>query len=63
MSNGKWLVLALAGGVAVVGLLLAAASPDGGAAYVMGLALFVAGVAYAFVFIKRHFDRNEQGRH
>jgi hypothetical protein len=60
MSNGKWLVLALAGGVAVVGLLLAAASPDGGAAYAMGLALFV---AYAFVFIKRHFDRNEQGRH
>ncbi len=62
MSIGEWLVLALACAAAVVGLLLAAAR-EGGATYVIGLGLFAASVVYAFVFIKRHFDRIEQTRH
>jgi hypothetical protein len=62
VSIGEWLVLALACGAAVVGLLLAAAQ-DGGASYPIGLALFVAAVAYAFVFIKRHFDRIDRAPH
>jgi membrane protein implicated in regulation of membrane protease activity len=62
VSNGEWLVLVLACGVAIVGLLLAASNPQG-ASYWAGLALFVAAVIYAGLVIKRYFDRVErQGR-
>lgn len=59
MTLGEWLVLALACGAAIAGLLLAASNPEG-ATYGMGLGLFGAAVIYAGVFIKRHFDRSEQ---
>jgi hypothetical protein len=52
----QWFVLALACAAGIVGLLLAA-SDKGEATYNIGVGLFVAAVAYAFVFIKRHFDR------
>jgi hypothetical protein len=62
VSIGEWLVLALACAAGIVGLLLAA-SDRGGTAYTIGIILFVAAVAYTFVFIKRHFDRLDQMRH
>ena len=62
MTTGEWLVLALACGAAVVGLLLAASNPEG-ATYGMGLGLFAAAVIYTGAFIKRHFDRTEASRH
>ena len=61
MTNGEWLVLVLACAVGVIGLLLAA-SDSGGTTFTLGLGLFVAAVVYAFVFIKRHFDRHEAAR-
>ncbi len=61
MSNGEWLVLALACGVAIVGLLVAASNPQG-TSYWAGLALFVAAVAYSGLLIKRYFDRVERQR-
>ena len=62
MSIGEWLVLALACGAGIVGLLLAA---SGGAEtiYVLGLGLFAGAVIYTALFIKRHFDRIDQMRH
>jgi hypothetical protein len=62
VANGQWLVLALACAVGVTGLLLAA-SDSGGATDTIGLGLFVVAVVYAFVFIKRHFDRLDQSQH
>jgi hypothetical protein len=62
VSNGKWLVLALACAVGIVGLLLAS-SDNGGATYTIGLGLFVAAAVYTFWLIKRHFDHLEQMRH
>ena len=62
MTNGEWLVLVLACAAGVMGLLLAA-SESGGATDIIGLGLFAVAVVYAFVFIKRHFDRLEQSRH
>jgi hypothetical protein len=56
VSIGEWLVLALACGAGVVGLLLAA-SGDQETLYVLGLGLFAGAVIYAALFIKRHFDR------
>ncbi len=61
MSIGEWLVLVLACAVAIVGLFLAA-SDNEGTIYKIGLALFVAAVGYALLFIKRHFDRIDQSR-
>ena len=63
MSNGNWLMLAVGCAAAIVGLLLAAESRDNGAAYALGLGLFVVAVVYAFAFIERHFDRIDQSRH
>ena len=62
MSTGEWLVLALACGAGIVGLLLAA-SGDEGTIYVLGLGLFAGAVIYAGLFIKRHFDRQDGMRH
>ena len=62
MSIGEWLVLALACGAGVVGLLLAASS-DEGTLYVLGLGLFAGAVIYAALFIKRHFDRLDRTQH
>ena len=62
MSIGEWLVLALACGAGIVGLLLAA-SGDEGTLYVLGLGLFAGAVIYIALFIKRHFDRIDQMRH
>ena len=62
MSTGEWLVLALACGAGIVGLLLAA-SGDEGTIYVLGLGLFAGAVIYAGLFIKRHFDRLDRMRH
>jgi hypothetical protein len=62
VSNGEWLVLALACAVGLIGLLLAA-SDSGGATYTIGLGLFAVAIVYTFVFIKRHFDRLDQSRH
>jgi len=59
---GEWLVLALACGAAIAGLLLASSSGEG-ATYTLGLGLFVVAVIYAAIFIKRHFDRLDQTRH
>lgn len=61
MSVGEWLVLVLACGAAILGLFLAASNTEG-AIYNIGLGLFAAAVAYAFLFIKRHFDRIDQTR-
>lgn len=62
MSNNEWLVLALACGVAIVGLLLAASNPQG-TSYWVGLALFVAAIIYSGLIIKRYFDRIERQGH
>jgi hypothetical protein len=59
--NG-WLVLAATCAVGIVGLLLAA-SDSAGSASCVGFGLFLVAVAYAFVLIKRHFDRVDQLRH
>jgi hypothetical protein len=61
VSIGEWLVLALACGAGIVGLLLAA-SGDEGTLYVLGLGLFAGAVIYASLFIKRHFDRLDRMR-
>jgi hypothetical protein len=63
VSNRDWLMLAVACGAAVVGLLLASDSPVGGTRYALGLGLFVLAVVYAFASVKRHFDRIDQARH
>jgi hypothetical protein len=63
VSIGGWLVLALACGAGIVGLLLAAASEGENTTYLLGLGLFAASVIYASLFIKRHFDRLDQARH
>jgi hypothetical protein len=62
VSTGDWLVLALACGAGIVGLLLAA-SGDEGMIGVLGLGLFAGAVIYAGLFIKRHFDRLDGMRH
>ena len=62
MSIGEWLVLALACGAGIVGLLLAA-SGDEGTLYVLGLGLFAGAVIYISLYIKRHFDRLDRMRH
>lgn len=59
MSNGEWLMLVLACGVAIAGLLLAASNPQG-TSYWFGLALFVIAVIYSGLVIKRYFDRIER---
>jgi membrane protein implicated in regulation of membrane protease activity len=63
VSIGEWFVLALTCAVGVVGLLLAASGGEGSGSYTIGLMLFVAAVIYAFIFIKRYFDRVDQTRH
>jgi hypothetical protein len=57
LSIGEWLVLALAWGAGIAGLLLAASDGGGQTTYMLGLALFAGAVIYASRFIKRHFDR------
>lgn len=61
MSIGEWLVLALACGAGIVGLLLAS-SGDEGTAYILGLGLFAGAVIYVSLFIKLYFDRIDRGR-
>lgn len=61
MSIGEWLVLAMACGAGVLGLLLASSSA-GETISVLGMALFVGAVIYAGLFVKRHFDRLDQQR-
>lgn len=58
----QWVVLLLTIAAAIVGLFLAA-SGETGVMYALGLLLFAAAVVYAFVLIKRHFDRVDQARH
>ncbi len=60
MSIGEWVVLALACGASIAGLLLAA-SGSGETVYVFGLALFIGAIVYAGLLNKRHFDRLERG--
>ncbi len=60
MTVGQLFVLALTAAAGIAGLFLAAA-PDSGVGGVIGLAVFVAAVIYAFAFIKRHFDRIDAG--
>jgi hypothetical protein len=55
-------VLAATCAVGIIGLLLAA-SDNAGSASCVGFDLFLVAVAYAFVLIKRHFDRVDQMRH
>ena len=62
MSIGEWLVLALACGAGVLGLLLAATGGES-VLYVLGLGLFAGAVIYVSLFIKRHFDRLDGMRH
>lgn len=62
MAICGWLVLAVACAVGIVGLLLAA-SANGGASGCVGFGVFLIAVAFAFVMIKRHFDRADQLRH
>ena len=62
MTIGEWLTLILACGAAILGLFLAA-SNNQGAIYTIGLGLFIAAVAYALFFLKRHFDSLDQARH
>lgn len=62
MPTDQWLILALTIVVAIVGLFLAA-SGNTGIMYAAGLLLFAAAVVYAFILIKRHFDRVDQMRH
>jgi hypothetical protein len=40
----------------IVGLFIAASGSDGNP-YAIGMGLFVAGLAYAFLLIKQYFDR------
>ncbi len=53
---GEWLKLVAACVVALIGLFVAASGPTGNP-YAIGMGLFVASTAYAFVLIKRYFDR------
>ena len=62
MAIGEWFVLAVACAVAVVGLMVAA-SGTGGSTYCIGMSLFVVAVAYAFILVKRYFDRIDAARH
>ena len=62
MAIDQWVVLLLTIAAAIVGLFLAA-SGETGVMYALGLLLFAAAVVYAFVLIKRHFDRVDQARH
>jgi hypothetical protein len=55
VSLGQWFVLAVTIGVGVIGLLLAASGGEN--MYALGLMLFVGAVIYAFIQVKRHFDR------
>ena len=61
MSIGEWLVLALACGAGIAGLLLAASGEEG-TTYLLGMILFAGAVVYAGLFIKRHFDRIDRAR-
>ncbi len=61
MSIGEWLVLALACGAGILGLLLAA-SAEGKTIYALGLGLFAGAVIYAFLLVKRYFDRLDRTR-
>ncbi len=62
VTIGKWLVLALASGAGIFGLLLASSGAEG-ILYELGLGLFVSAVVYISLLIKRHFDRLDQARH
>ncbi len=62
MAIGGWLILAATCAVGIVGLLIAA-SDNAGSGFCIGFALFLAAVAYAFVLVKRHFDRIDQTHH
>jgi hypothetical protein len=62
VSNGEWLVLALACVAAIAGLLVAA-SGNGDTTYWLGIALFAGAVVYVGLFIKRHFDRLDHAQH
>lgn len=62
MSLQEWLFFVLACAAAVVGLLLAA-SDNGSTGYTVGFMVFVAAVAYAFMTLKRYFDRADAMRH
>ena len=62
MALNGWLVLAATCAVGIVGLLLAA-SDNAGSTSCVGFGLFLVAIAYAFVLIKRHFDRVDQLRH
>jgi hypothetical protein len=55
-------MLAVTCAVGIVGLLVAA-SDNAGSGFCIGFALFLVAVAYAFVLIKRHFDRVDQTHH
>jgi hypothetical protein len=55
-------MLAVTCAVGIVGLLIAA-SDNAGSGFCIGFALFLVAVAYAFVLIKRHFDRVDQMHH
>jgi hypothetical protein len=59
VSIRQWFVFAVTCGVGVIGLLIAASGGEGNS-YAVGLMLFVGAVIYAFIQIKRHFDRIDQ---
>ena len=62
MSLKQWLVLLLTCLVGVDALFVAA-EVGSGAVYGIGLLVFAAAVVYAFVHVKRHFDRLDAERH
>jgi hypothetical protein len=58
VTIGRWVLLALCALVGLGGLNLAAHGGDP-ATYPMGMLLFAGAVVYAFMLIKRVFDRQE----
>jgi hypothetical protein len=61
VSLGEWLVMVLACGAGIAGLLLASSGEEV-TTYALGLVLFAGAVIYVGLFIKRHFDRLDQAR-
>jgi hypothetical protein len=59
-ETGHWIMGAIMGVIAFVGLILAAHALDAGI-YIFGLGLFVFGVLFDFWLIKRSFDSAEAG--
>jgi uncharacterized membrane protein HdeD (DUF308 family) len=62
MEPGEWLVLLLTVAAALAGLFVASGAGEG-TSYILGLLVAIGAVAYAFIYIKRYFDRIDASRH